>query len=405
VGAISRRRRRPPTAITVLLGLVSALMALAVAGPAMAGPPTLGAPMYVKYYVVAAAYQGAPENLSEIADRFLNSTSRSSEIFQLNAGVAQVDGGKLTDPATLHAGWVLTLPWDAVGQGVQYGLLPTATATAPPVQQPQTPPVPAVPATGATVMPVRIVQTSPTVVEADQASAIEVAVSAGARVVALGDYLDLAKPAVINAIELAVAHDVLVVAGASASPTTASDASSAKALGGLLRVGAISIDGTPVKTYQPGAVDVVAPGVDVASVGISGTVAVGGWSEDGCHGTFVAIPMSGDKAKDDPDQFAVWWFTPTAGLTQCDVQVFHPNSGRPQDSSATAAQFYVLAGRSGSRLAGFVVDQSAMRGSWVDVGEFPVGASGIAVQMVNRGVPANPDARLGAAQVRVRCTP
>jgi hypothetical protein len=84
---------------------------------------------------------------------------------------------------------------------------------------------------------------------------------------------------------------------------------------------------------------------------------------------------------------------------------FRPRPERPQDSAATAAQFYVLAGRDGARLAGFVLDQLAEPGSWADVGQFPMSGNGIAVQLVNRGVPASAGARLGVAQARVRCTP
>src|SRR5258705_1425081 len=123
VSAIWRVRRRPRTGIaSLLLTLVIVTGVLAGAGQALAAGPSPG---YVKYYVVAAAYKGQPENLPEIADRFLGSTARSGEIFNLSAGVVQSDGAKLTDPASLHAGWVMVLPWDAVGSGVQYGLLPT----------------------------------------------------------------------------------------------------------------------------------------------------------------------------------------------------------------------------------------------------------------------------------------
>jgi hypothetical protein len=60
---------------------------------------------FQKYYKVAASYQGGPENLAEIADRFLGGSGRSPEIFDLNAGRRQPDGGALTDPNKLHAGW------------------------------------------------------------------------------------------------------------------------------------------------------------------------------------------------------------------------------------------------------------------------------------------------------------
>jgi membrane-anchored mycosin MYCP len=374
VRAIRRRRYRPRTGtVAVLLALLSGLTVLAGAGPASAASRVAAGPTYVKYVVVvAASYQGAPENLSEIAGRFLGDSSRASEIFHLNAGVAQADGGKLTDPAALHAGWVLTLPWDAVGPEVRYGLPPSPAPAVPPAAKPSGSPKPAgrttpsASATGgcagsqknttgnasqwamlrvapdnawaysrgggvivaivdsgvdaalpelagrvtagadiiagtgrgdidclgtgtamagivaargeasggvigmapdATVMPVRI--GGPKVAEADQASAIKVAVATGAKVVALGEYVDLTKAAVVSAIELATDHDVVVVAGAPRA--NGSDRTSGLVPAGLLRVGAINIDGAPATSYEPSAVDVVAPGVDVTSLGISGT--------------------------------------------------------------------------------------------------------------------------------------
>lgn len=135
------------------------------------------------------------------------------------------------------------------------------------------------------------------------------------------------------------------------------------------------------------------------------TVAEGGWTGDGCHGTFQAIPMSGQAAEDDQNLKAVWWFTPGEAMTTCDVEVYRPKPKRPQDSAATAARFFVLADRNGARLAQFVVDQTAKPGSWARVGSFPVSPSGFAVELVNRGVPATAGARLGLAQVKVVCTP
>jgi hypothetical protein len=125
----------------------------------------------------------------------------------------------------------------------------------------------------ATVMPVRVAPTDAAVSESDQASAISVAVAAGATVIALGKYIDRTRPAVASAIEQATAHNVVVVTGA---PTRSSDGGGAApggpaSMAGVIRAGAINIDGAAAATYQPGAVDVVAPGVGVASLGISGT--------------------------------------------------------------------------------------------------------------------------------------
>jgi nucleoid-associated protein YgaU len=50
------------------------------------------------------------DTLYSIARRTLGDGSRYTEIFDLNEGVAQADGGRLTDPSTLRVGWVLRLP-------------------------------------------------------------------------------------------------------------------------------------------------------------------------------------------------------------------------------------------------------------------------------------------------------
>jgi hypothetical protein len=94
------------------------------AGPAAAADEDL-----VKYYTVTASYNGAPENLTEIATRFLGSGDRSADLFNLNTGRRQPDGGVLLDPQRLTKGWLLVLPYDAVGTGVQYGALPDKPAS------------------------------------------------------------------------------------------------------------------------------------------------------------------------------------------------------------------------------------------------------------------------------------
>ncbi len=90
-------------------------------GVAAAAPGTAADELY---YTVAPSYQGAPENLWQIADRFLGDAGRAGEILELNSGRVQPDGGRLADPSRLAAGWQLVLPWDAVGAGLQRGPLP-----------------------------------------------------------------------------------------------------------------------------------------------------------------------------------------------------------------------------------------------------------------------------------------
>ncbi|WP_432984196.1 S8 family serine peptidase [Dactylosporangium sp. CA-233914] len=350
--------------------------------------------LFVKYYTVTSSYQAAPENLAEIAQRFLGTTDRAVEIFNLNVGREQADGGSLTDPAKLNPGWQLVLPWDAVGAGVQYGTLPVSAVppTVPPatrtaVPRTSAPPGQAGPSGGvsrspavqpsaaakptgaqcsapaasagpggsdwaagrlaldrtwarsrgkgqliaivdsgvdgslaqltghvavgvdivsgtgrgdtdclgtgtamagiavaqrsqggglvgvapdATVMPVRVATTTPKAQPADQATAIEVAVASGATVIALGSYVDTNDTGVAKAIDAAARHDVVVVTGAALASTPVNPAAILSD-GGVLRVGAIGSNGQLADTYRAGGVDVVAPGIDVTSLGIAGT--------------------------------------------------------------------------------------------------------------------------------------
>lgn len=120
----------------------------------------------------------------------------------------------------------------------------------------------------AVVMPVRVATDSPKVSAANQATAIEVAVSAGATVLALGAYLDPDDPTVAQAIKFAVDQGVVVVAGA---PVTGTTNERAALPDEVIRVAGVGVDGRPADNYVTGAIDVVAPGVNVTSVGIAGT--------------------------------------------------------------------------------------------------------------------------------------
>ncbi|MEU4677714.1 S8 family serine peptidase [Micromonospora sp. NPDC023737] len=342
---------------------------------------------YVKYYTVASGPDGA-ESLAAIAGRLLGAANRAEEIYRLNVGRKQADGQALTDSRQLRAGWALILPWDAVGDGVRIGPLPTQPSSGhqapavPPVNTPRPPEpgkgtrpptssgcassVPSRPDSGwaqermapdqawgrtrgagvlvavvdsgvdgslpelggrvavgadipsgtgrgdvdclgsgtamasiigarpveaaapagtgpaqqatiagiapeATILPLRVVGDVPRSKPADAATAIEVAVSAGARVVALGAFVDLADPAVAEAIGRASEHDVVVVAPA----PTGTDASLSPAPDSgpdaLLRVGGVGPEGQPAANYRPAGADVIAPGIDVASLGAGGT--------------------------------------------------------------------------------------------------------------------------------------
>lgn len=366
----------------LLTGVLVWIVVQAGAAGAFAGQPEESAPGYVKYYVVAKSYQGAPENLAEIAARFLGSDKRAAEIFNLNAGRSQPDGGGLADPMKLHTGWVLVLPWDAVGDGVRYGQLPAgkktttkSTPTASPSSGPQhdsgrkstvgpssnayctaaaasskssewahlrmapsqawdrtrgngvmvavvdsgvdlrlpqlhgrvavgadvtagegggtvdcigsgtaiaaiiaahedEKDAPTGIAPDATILPIRVVDKALQAKPTDQATAIEVAVSTGASVVAVGSFVDLTDPAVAAAVTNALSRDVLFVVEAPTGPTGLPAIESGAAVGALLSVGGVGADDQLAATYQKSTVDVVAPGIDVTSpsVGGNGTV-------------------------------------------------------------------------------------------------------------------------------------
>jgi hypothetical protein len=161
-----RRSRSTPAAIGAVGTVLAALVVLAgVAGSAErsvaghtatepSGPWTLAAQVQpappaaptqadeVKYYVVGSAGNGEREFLFGIAARTLGNGNRYEEIFRLNAGRVQPDGGRLEDPLVLKPGWILLLPDDAQGPGVRVGprssiassvtvIQPTAKPTAP----------------------------------------------------------------------------------------------------------------------------------------------------------------------------------------------------------------------------------------------------------------------------------
>ncbi|MFJ8582319.1 hypothetical protein [Micromonospora sp. NPDC093277] len=93
----------------------------AVANPSGAAPAD-------RYYIVGREQDGQREYLFRIAAETLGDGNRFREIFALNQGRPQPDGGRLTDPTQLSPGWILRLPTDASGPGVHTGPLPEPSA-------------------------------------------------------------------------------------------------------------------------------------------------------------------------------------------------------------------------------------------------------------------------------------
>ncbi|MEV7030547.1 hypothetical protein AB0N99_10015 [Streptomyces sp. NPDC093272] len=110
----------PRALLHALTALFAAfLVALGTAGPAAAAPP---GDDLVKVFVVQDPAQtgGQLATLPSIAAAVLGDPARADEILRLNQGQTQKDGGALTGPGDqLHPGWILRLPQDASGPGVQ----------------------------------------------------------------------------------------------------------------------------------------------------------------------------------------------------------------------------------------------------------------------------------------------
>ncbi len=95
---------------------VSAPVAVASAG--VTTPPAPHA-QAEKLYTVTPPQGRYHESLWEIAQRHLGDGRRYKEIFELNKDAIQPDGSRLTSASLIRPGWVLKMPGDAVGQGIQ----------------------------------------------------------------------------------------------------------------------------------------------------------------------------------------------------------------------------------------------------------------------------------------------
>jgi len=72
-----------------------------------------------KLYVVTPPQGRYHESLWEIAQQHLGDGRRYKEIFELNKDRVQPDGSKLTIASLIRPGWVLRMPGDAFGHGIQ----------------------------------------------------------------------------------------------------------------------------------------------------------------------------------------------------------------------------------------------------------------------------------------------
>ncbi len=133
-GGVARRAGRLTFGVLAALAL-SAIMWTWLAASAAAADQS-PAPRVVKYYIVPRTGHG-PANLFDIAAQTLGDSARFMQIFKINKGRLQPNGGRLENPKVVEAGWVLQLPPDAAGRGVHFGTLPRPNPSTRPTPHPR----------------------------------------------------------------------------------------------------------------------------------------------------------------------------------------------------------------------------------------------------------------------------
>ncbi|MFJ2810004.1 hypothetical protein [Kitasatospora sp. NPDC087271] len=128
----------------------------------------------------------------------------------------------------------------------------------------------------------------------------------------------------------------------------------------------------------------------------------GGYSGDGCNGTYTSVPMSGDGS--DDKNSVVWTFT-VDKVTSCTLDVYIPASGDVKKVGGNPTYYTV---QSGSGSSDFKINQTSNQGRWVGEGTFQYRGS-LSVTLHTRGqdwVGGNKTyAHHAASAMRVTCTP
>ncbi|WP_460063043.1 hypothetical protein [Streptomyces sp. YKOK-I1] len=139
--------RIPQALLYALTTLLAALLAAFLVAIGTAGSAEAAAPGddLIKVFVVQDPAQtgGQLATLQSIAAATLGDAARADEIFDLNRGLTQKDGSALSGPGEqLHPGWILRLPTDASGAGVQLARDTggQSSASAPPASGSSAPP-------------------------------------------------------------------------------------------------------------------------------------------------------------------------------------------------------------------------------------------------------------------------
>jgi hypothetical protein len=133
----------------------------------------------------------------------------------------------------------------------------------------------------------------------------------------------------------------------------------------------------------------------------------GGLASEGCSGTFLAMPMSGDTTS--AGDGGSWLFTPGISAGTCTAAVYIPAVSNAVYNGGDPAYYAVSDALTGGRTLGTTsVDQAADAGKWVPLGQYPVPAGGVLqIQLSDRGVDwtaSGPDfAHLSVDAARLDC--
>ncbi|MEE1838626.1 MULTISPECIES: hypothetical protein [unclassified Streptomyces] len=137
------------------------------------------------------------------------------------------------------------------------------------------------------------------------------------------------------------------------------------------------------------------------------TPSSGGWTGNGCNGSYASIPMSGSTTTDMQNRVK-WWWKPGSRARTCQISVYVPNNSSVQYVGGHPTKYHVLvnANDASSMYSSFTLNQTAHRGQWVDAGTFPMKGSTIGVKLLDRGDDWSKGwekAHHAAAQMKVTC--
>lgn len=140
------------------------------------------------------------------------------------------------------------------------------------------------------------------------------------------------------------------------------------------------------------------------------TTRPGGYDQEGCDGSYEAIPVSGDPEKGD-HQFAAWTFTPGEEGAVCEIYVHVPEDESPLWIAGGETRYRIHPGEDSTEppVAVFGFDQSEIAGGWVQVTGFVSPAEAFTVRLTNAGEDPFPNdehtnAHVAASAMRADCS-